>query len=88
MLDVKLTGVWLADSPLDGNEGTKGGQVLRVEFPPDVDLDDYELIEELKPYREWCVPAALINELATVTLIGQAMLPPDCTDVIHRDTAC
>lgn len=60
-LTIELTGVFLGDSPMDINEGAKGDQVLRVEFPDDVDLGDFELVEEHKPYREWCVPAALIN---------------------------
>jgi hypothetical protein len=63
----ELTGVFLGDSPMDINEGAKGDQVLRVEFPDDVDLGAFELVEEDQPYREWCVPAALINEYATVT---------------------
>jgi hypothetical protein len=65
----EVTGVWLGDSPMDINEGPTGDQVLRVEFPDDVDLGDFEVIEDEKPYREWCVPAALINEHATVTLM-------------------
>jgi hypothetical protein len=65
----ELTGVWLGDSPMDINEGATGDQVLRVEFPDDIDLGDFEIIEEQKPYREWCVPADLINERATVTLM-------------------
>jgi hypothetical protein len=65
----EFTGVWLGDRPCDVNEGAKGDQVFRVELPDDVDLSDYELIEEHKPYREWCVPAALINKRATVTLM-------------------
>jgi hypothetical protein len=60
----ELTGVWLGDSPMDINEGAKGDQVLQVEFSDDVDLGDFEVVEEYKPYREWCVPAALINERA------------------------
>ena len=66
----ELTGVFLGDSPMDINEGATGEQVLRVEFPDDVDLADVELIEEHKPYREWCVPAALINTHATITLMS------------------
>ncbi len=64
-----LTGVFLGDSPMTINEGATGDQVLRVEIPDDVDLRDFELIEDGKPYREWCVPAALINTHATVTLM-------------------
>ena len=38
------------------NEGATGDGVLELTLPDDFDLDDYELIEEGKPYREWCVP--------------------------------
>jgi hypothetical protein len=79
--DFELTGVWLVDSPLDINEGCKGDQVLRVEFPAGVDLSSFELVvvdfedadgvrREYTGYREWCVPAALINERATVRLMS------------------
>jgi hypothetical protein len=67
---IEVTGVWLGDRPMDINEGAKGDQVLRVEFGDDVDLDDFEVIEDLKPYREWCIPAEVINTHATVTLLG------------------
>jgi hypothetical protein len=67
--DLRLTGVWLADSPLDCNEGTKGDQVLQVDLPDSVNLDDFELVEKFSTYREWCVPAAVINTHAAVTLI-------------------
>lgn len=67
--DFELTGVFLGDSPMTVNEGANGDQVLRVEMPDDVDLADFELIEDGKPYREWCVPATLINTHATVTLM-------------------
>ena len=75
----ELTGVFLGDSPMDINEGAKGDQLLQGEFPVDVDLSDFELIEEHKPYREWCVPAALINTHATVTLMSDE----DDDDSIH-----
>ena len=71
MMALELTGVFLGDRPMDANEGAKGVQVLRVEFPDDVDLDEYQLIEDGKPYREWCVPAALINDHAKVTLMTE-----------------
>ena len=61
--------MWLSDQPLDVNEGAKGEDLLEVTFPDDVALDDFEVIEDLKPYREWCVPAALINERAAIRLI-------------------
>jgi hypothetical protein len=42
-VNFELAGVWLGDSPVDINEGAKGDQVLRVEFPDGVDLGDVEL---------------------------------------------
>ncbi len=69
--EVELTGVWLGDSPMTVNEGAKGEQVLLILFPADVDLSDHEIVEDGKPYREWCVPAAIINTRATVTLLSQ-----------------
>ena len=35
---------------------------VRVDNPDDVDFDDYELIEEGKGYRAWCVPSELLNQ--------------------------
>jgi hypothetical protein len=66
-----VTGVRLADHPLDCNEGANGDQVLRVEFPGDINLDVFEVTGAGKPYREWMVPAALINGRATVTLLNE-----------------
>jgi hypothetical protein len=57
------TGVWLSNVPLDGNEGADGDTLLRLELPEQM-IADYEVIEDGKPYREWLVPARLINEKA------------------------
>ena len=64
-----LTGVWLGDKIMDINEGAKGEQVFRVEFADEADIQEFEIIQDGSPYREWCVPAALINSRATVTLM-------------------
>jgi hypothetical protein len=68
-----LTGVWIADQPLNCNEGAKGDQVLQVAFADDFSLESYEIVEEepMNAYREWCVPAALINTHAAVTLLSE-----------------
>ncbi len=42
-----LRGVWLADFPVDVNDGAVGDQVLAVDLP--VPLDDYELVTEGAP---------------------------------------
>lgn len=60
MLSVPVTGVWLSDTPLSCNEGAKGDVVLRLEIPEEA-LLSFEVIEEGKPYREFCVPANVVN---------------------------
>jgi hypothetical protein len=45
-VNVEPTGVWLGDSPMDISEGAKGDEVLRVEFPDDVDLGAFVVVEE------------------------------------------
>jgi len=57
-----LTGVFISDLILDVNEGARGDDVIEVDIPQDVNLTAYEIVEELKGYREWCVPAALLND--------------------------
>lgn len=73
-LGAKLTGVFLANNPVDTNEGAKGDQVLQVKFSNDIDVEAYELVEEGKTYREWCVPAELVNDHAEVTLLTDDVL--------------
>lgn len=47
--ELVLTGVFIADRPLDANEGAKGSEMLEILLPDDVDLADFELVEEDKP---------------------------------------
>ena len=64
------TGVWFSNVPLDTNEGAKGDVLLKVSLSLTEDeIADYEWIEEGKPYREWLVPAALINPAARVEVV-------------------
>jgi hypothetical protein len=69
--ELTLTGVFVADCPVDCNEGAQGDQVLIVEVPDAVDLGEFEIVEDGKPYREWCIPAALLNRHATVSLLAE-----------------
>ncbi|MBR0914888.1 hypothetical protein [Bradyrhizobium japonicum] len=57
------SGVWLSNVPLDVNEGAPGDTLLRLELPEQI-IASYEWIEKGKPYREWLIPAQLINEKA------------------------
>jgi hypothetical protein len=61
-MEAPWEGVWVSTTPLDFNEGCKGDTVLRLRASLAADaLREYEIIEEGKPYREWCVPANLLN---------------------------
>jgi len=70
--DVELEGVWLSDRPLDCNEGTTGDVLLTVTFVCSfADLDYYEVVEEARSFREWCIPASFINEHAVVEVTDE-----------------
>jgi hypothetical protein len=60
-------GVFISDVPV-ACKGEKGSQVLKITLPDESDISDYELLEEGKHYREWCVPSELINILGQVEL--------------------
>jgi hypothetical protein len=63
---VQFTGVFISDQPVTEEEGAKGDQLLQLEFSDDVDLGP--VIVGGEPHS-WCVPAKLINDYATVTLL-------------------
>jgi hypothetical protein len=65
-----IEGVFLSDQPLDCNEGAKGNQLLEIALPSCYDISFYELIEDEKPYREWCVPANILNQYARIRLLN------------------
>ena len=62
--NANYTGVWLSDRPLDSNEGADGDALLEVIFDSSHGLEEFEWIEEGKGYREWLVPAHIVNERA------------------------
>ena len=45
---------------------------LEVALTDDLVLDDFELLEEGKGYREWCVPAGLLNGPGKVRALAEA----------------
>jgi hypothetical protein len=65
------TGAWLSSVPLDFNQGASGDVLLQV----DTDLRENELAQyewitkNEKGYREWVVPAALINPRMKVSVV-------------------
>jgi len=53
-------GVGLSYRPLDFGQGAKGRELLLVELPEDV-LEQYEWVEEDETYREFLIPAGIVN---------------------------
>jgi hypothetical protein len=68
--DEVLRGVFLSNRPLDCNEGVRAsdGVALAVTFDSIAldELDEHELVEDGKTYREWCIPVDVIRRHATV----------------------
>jgi hypothetical protein len=53
-------GVWLSDIPLDVNDGAMGDIVLAVDIPEEI-VTDYEWVQDGIGYREFLVPAEVVN---------------------------
>jgi hypothetical protein len=74
----KLRGVFVSDVPLDNQEGAgPAGHavVLAIELKSTInELVDFEVVEEGKPYREWCIPAGMINSEAAVSIVPEENL--------------
>ena len=59
-------------TPLDANEGADGDTLLLVELDLiEQELAQFEWVEEGKDYREWLIPAALINAKAKVQIVEE-----------------
>jgi len=65
-------GVWLSETPLDDNEGALGDTLLKVtvKLSPRK-LADFEWKEEGKGYREFLIPADVVNANSTVKIIDR-----------------
>jgi len=63
------SGVWVSDQPFDANEGACGNVLIRIELAKEEhEIGSFEWIEEGKGYREWLVPAALLNEFGRIEI--------------------
>jgi len=56
---LELTGVFVSDIPLGFAEGAEGDALLSIGH--EADFTRFELVDNGKAYREWCVPAAILN---------------------------
>ena len=65
------TGAWLSSIPLSFSDGVAGAVLLQVETDlRESELAEYESTEEGKAYREWMVPAAVINRRMKVSVVS------------------
>ena len=55
-------GVWFSDEILGQLDGVEEGMKLLVIEIPFEDIKEFEWMEEGKGYREWCIPADLVNQ--------------------------
>jgi hypothetical protein len=60
LTDSERVGVWLSDVPLDVGQGAIGDSLLVVNMP-ERRIRRYEWVEEGKPYREFLIPASVVN---------------------------
>ena len=71
LTDREWSGVWVSDRPLDNSEGASGEALLQIDIAEDL-LTAFEWVEEGKPFREWLVPAAVLNDAGTVRLLDES----------------
>lgn len=72
------TGVWLSSIPVDSEPGSEKDALLMVKLDIDEpELSRWEWAAEGRSYREWLLPAAIINRsAAAVEVIDQLELSP------------
>jgi hypothetical protein len=78
LTDRRWSGVWLSNIPLDCNEGAVGEILLEIRLDlPESAIADYEWIEEGKSYREWLIPAALLNSHVSLKEVLEGDFVPE-----------
>ena len=70
MTGIMHKGAWVSDRPLDFGQGAKGKAVFLLEIPEDV-VKPYEWIEEGNPYREFLIPAEIVNSYGPPELVDE-----------------
>ncbi len=65
-----FSGVWLSDRPLDFGQGAKGKAVFLLEIPEEV-IEPYEWVQEECPYREFLIPAEIVNRYGPPELVDE-----------------
>ena len=77
-----LNGVFVSTYPLTVNEEAKGDTELEIiiESTPDQMFNEWEIVEAGKPYREWCIPAVVLNQGAVRRLTEEERFMFDSTN--------
>lgn len=60
-----VRGVFVSNVPADINEGAAGDELLRMEIDETL-VAEYEIVDvgDHSSFREWCIPAATLNDQA------------------------
>lgn len=67
------SGVFVSDEPAEVGEGATGDQLLRLDIPgSEAVYEKYEWVQDGTYTREWCIPASVLNETASVALMSEA----------------
>jgi hypothetical protein len=81
LTDSEHNGVWVSDRPYDGTEFRSDDEVAIFEIEADENaISPYEFVEEGKPYREWLMPAELLN-----TFLRQRFSPSQWLALVPDD---
>jgi hypothetical protein len=66
-----VRGVWVSlDQELGAPEFADGASVVFMMIVPEPVFEYYEIVEEEKPYREACIPAAVLNQYGPPTIVN------------------
>ena len=70
-----ISGVYVADSPGEPDPEYPDDQLLEIVLPPEISISQFETFKECKGdtrWREWVLPADLLNECAEVRVLPKA----------------
>ena len=70
VIDRLQEGVWLSTVPPDATDDTLGTDLLEVDIPEE-DVAPHEWIEAGNPYREFVVPAAIVNRFPVRQIVHE-----------------
>ena len=75
-----FSGVWVSNEPLDSNDGAQGDTLLEVNTDlSESELSRYEWVEEGKRFREFLIPASILNSRSKLRIAeddGEPKRPP------------